>query len=288
MPDPPADFIEIDAEENIDRKLRRESKRVTRYLDSLTSHPTLKSCPEIEIFLKEKVLPEKEEEKASLFSKISSLFTSKSSSAFIRDIDDFFELEQIYATKYEQLIRQLNEAHTEVVECLKRLAGQHGHIGACLSMPVDGVSKRGKKMIHIHAQMTSYFKNFQFWMELAISSSQVTLGQAAGFYWAYTCNELEMFQRRKDLLIEYQEANATLGKSVGQKREVAAKKQKEVERKLEECSDTARDEIRWFVKKRSKDLLSTVQEYAAERSKYEHKILLAIQDSLEELRKAPE
>ena len=66
--------------------------------------------------------------------------------------------------------------------------------------------------------LNPYF--IQFWMELAISSSQVTLGQAAGFYWAYTCNELEMFQRRKDLLIEYQEANATLGKSVGQKREV--------------------------------------------------------------------
>ncbi|XP_043224135.1 sorting nexin-32-like [Amphibalanus amphitrite] len=239
---------------------QRDCRLMERYLRLLLRHEVLGRDPALESFLAAGEAPVRTLVRRSLLTRLQDGLTG--SRATHPDCDEFFQRERVKLNEYEPALQRAAEAFSAVVFAQQRLSNQINHLATALNIGV-GSNEGWNGLYHkLNVRFSGALQEYKRGVDLSTASADGTLGQTLELHARYVRSETDMLYRRTGLMMEYEAANRGLEKTKAQRRSAAEEAKQRAEEAFEECSDTAKSEIRALQRLRSTDILSDMAELA--------------------------
>ncbi|XP_063863965.1 sorting nexin-32-like [Scylla paramamosain] len=243
-------------------EFHKDCQQLQKYLELLLSHPVLGKNEKLHDFLNEKTPPPRTKVKKGLMTKLSDTLDARKSS--YPDSEEFFQKERDWVTKYQPAIAYTSEAFNKITCAQLRISHQLEQMVTALKVstcPNDQVYNRQYNNINaIFLECIDKLKNET---EVKGNQEDMELGSTIGLWSRYLQAESNMLLDRTCLMVDYQSCNRALDKAKPNRKEAAEKAKKEAEVAFEECSDTARQEIKHFQRQRVQEMKECVERYAA-------------------------
>ncbi|XP_037071713.1 sorting nexin-32-like [Pollicipes pollicipes] len=231
-----------------------------RYLNLLLRHEVYGRDAALEAFLTRPEPPVRTLVRRSLLTRLTDGLSG--SRATHPDCDEFFQRERVRLNEYQPLLQRAAEAFTAVVFAQQRLSNQINHLATALNIGV-GSNEGWNGLYHkLNTRFSGALQEYKRGVDLSTTSADGTLGQTLELHARYAQSESDMLLRRTGLMIEYETANRGLEKTKAQRRPAAEEAKQRAEEVFEECSDTAKSEIRTLHRLRSAELLAGLGELA--------------------------
>uniref|UniRef100_A0A8W8LBF9 PX domain-containing protein n=1 Tax=Magallana gigas TaxID=29159 RepID=A0A8W8LBF9_MAGGI len=199
-------------------EFHKDCRNVERYLNMVISHEVFGKSEILKKFLCEKEAAVKTKLKKSLFMRVS------------QAVDE--------ARKGQHKAR------------VTRLANCYGQLTTSIkeSIPYkDEVQSEINKYLVV---LSEGVDNAKHGLEVMSRNDEKTLGVHLDLYSKYMESVKEMLFRRTCLMVSYEEANKALEKAKPNKREAAEEHKQNIEKAFEECSDSAKRELKSFRQQR--------------------------------------
>nr|CAH0110101.1 unnamed protein product [Daphnia galeata] len=266
-------------------------KQVERYLQLVSSHPTLGRSQALADFLSPTYVLAEKSGRKGIFAKIAESFAGSSQPVKVphRDIEEFFQNERDWSANYSVHLKTTLNAVLTVIYSEKKIIGQLKHLCTALSMNAPSSYQQETSLIHhrLHSKMADSFLNIQDLTEDGLQRGLCDFYCIWDLYLQYLANEQLMLNRRTALLINYENSNRNWDKAKTHKRDEAEAAKKAAETAFEECSDAARHEIKAFQKQRVQEMRLNLTQLARSELARARQIRAALQRALDQARLFP-
>lgn len=239
---------------------QRDCRQLEEYLRLLVAHDIFGRDQILERFLTELEPPARSKVKRGLLSRLSDSIESRKGAH--KDCEEFFQIEREWVTKYGAYIKDASQFCDAMIFSQQRLCGILGHLATALNLSVgsnEGINKLGLKLNSIFSEG---LENYKHQLEVESYNQERNLSFYFELYSHYIDAEKDMLFRRTCLLVDYENANKSLDKAKPNRREIAEQTKLAAEKTFEECSDTARQEIKRFHKLRVQSFGQTIEKFA--------------------------
>lgn len=213
------------------------------------SHEVFGKSEILKKFLCEKEAAVKTKLKKSLFMRVSQA-VDEARKGQHKDIDEFFQKQRDWATKYTACMKETSLNFNKMLYSQMRLANCYGQLTTSIkeSIPYkDEVQSEINKYLVV---LSEGVDNAKHGLEVMSRNDEKTLGVHLDLYSKYMESVKEMLFRRTCLMVSYEEANKALEKAKPNKREAAEEHKQNIEKAFEECSDSAKRELKSFRQQR--------------------------------------
>lgn len=230
-------------------EFHKDCRNVERYLNMVISHEVFGKSEILKKFLCEKEAAVKTKLKKSLFMRVSQA-VDEARKGQHKDIDEVFQKQRDWATKYTACMKETSLNFNKMLYSQMRLANCYGQLTTSIkeSIPYkDEVQSEINKYLVV---LSEGVDNAKHGLEVMSRNDEKTLGVHLDLYSKYMESVKEMLFRRTCLMVSYEEANKALEKAKPNKREAAEEHKQNIEKAFEECSDSAKRELKSFRQQR--------------------------------------
>ncbi|XP_050417813.2 sorting nexin-6 [Patella vulgata] len=226
-----------------------DCQNVEGYLKMILNHPAFGRDVAVEKFLCDTVAPVRSKLKKGLLSKFTDAVEEVRKGNH-RDIDEYFQKKREWAAEYSKIIKETSTNFDKMVHAQLRLSCSYGNLAAEVTV-ADGTSgPDSTKLNRIMYKFSHGLDNERRGLEMICNYGEITLGHVLDLYTRYMESVRSMLYRRTCLLLNYEEANKNFEKAKVAKRQAAEEAKIEAEKKYEDCTDTARIELKSFLQQR--------------------------------------
>ncbi|XP_061164956.1 sorting nexin-5-like [Saccostrea echinata] len=230
-------------------EFHKDCRNVERYLKMVISHEKFGKSELLKNFLCEKEAAVRTKLKKSLFMRVSQA-VDEARKGQHKDVDEYFQTQRDWATKYAACIKESSLNFNKMLFAQMRLANCYGHLTTVLKETIPFTDDSQKEMNRYQLILGEGAENVKHGLEVMSRNDEKSLGVHLDLYAKYMESVKEMLFRRTCLLVTYEDANKSLEKAKPNKRTAAEEVKLTTEKSFEECSDTARRELKSFRQQR--------------------------------------
>ncbi|XP_076343894.1 sorting nexin-32-like isoform X2 [Tachypleus tridentatus] len=227
----------------------KDCRHLEHYLKLLVSHHVFGKDEALEKFLTEKEPPPRAKVKKGIFSWLSDSIESRKGSH--KDCEEYFQKERDWANQYSAYMKEASQAFNGIIYAQQRLSGVLGHLATTLTLSTGSNDEVNKLTHRLCTKFSECLEEVKNGLEEISYSDDSTLGDYFELYTRYLEAEKEMLFRRTCLLVAYENSNKALDKAKPNKRDAAEEAKLLAEKSFEECTDIARQEMKYFHRQRA-------------------------------------